>query len=85
LMESKDYKEALKNIELSKEWPENLGEGKPYDVDTRIQEYMTGYCLRKLGTSTEAPKITIQTLRDAFQQPRYKEIIDRLQKLERKD
>ncbi|MEJ0033451.1 MAG: hypothetical protein WDO15_25340 [Bacteroidota bacterium] len=46
-MKDKNYKEALKNIELSKGWPENLGEGKPYDVDNTLQDYMTGYCVSK--------------------------------------
>jgi Flp pilus assembly protein TadD len=85
LMEGKKYKDALKEIQLSNEWPENLGEGKPYDVDTRLQDYMTAVCSGKLGKPAEGSKITIQTLRENFKGPRYKEIIDRLWKLEPKD
>jgi hypothetical protein len=85
LMERKNYKEALKDIDLSKTWPENLGEGKPYDADTSLQEYMTAFCLSKLGKETDRSKINIQTLRENFKGPRYKEIIDRLWKLEPKD
>jgi hypothetical protein len=76
LMEGKNYKEALKNIDLSKEWPERLGEGKPYDVDTRLQDYMTAYCLHN------QPAITIEALREEFKGKRYKEIIERLSKLQ---
>jgi len=79
LMEGRNYKEALKNIALSKEWPEKLGEGKPYDADTRLQDYMTARCLHK------QPDVSIQTLREAFKGERYKEITDRLWKLERRD
>src|SRR6185503_13040941 len=32
-MRNKDYKKALQFISESRLWPENLGEGKPYDAD----------------------------------------------------
>jgi hypothetical protein len=41
-------------IEKSKEWPERLGVGKPYDVDTRVQDYLSVYCLDKLNRKSEA-------------------------------
>ncbi|HKZ36599.1 MAG TPA: DUF5107 domain-containing protein [Chryseolinea sp.] len=53
LIENKKYKDALGQIEASRQWPENLGVGKPYDVDTRIQDYLTAYCLAKLGRNNE--------------------------------
>ncbi|MDL2256394.1 DUF5107 domain-containing protein, partial [Parabacteroides sp. OttesenSCG-928-K15] len=33
-------KRALSSIILSKEWPENLGVGKPYTVDDRLENYL---------------------------------------------
>ena len=53
LIENKKYKDALIQIEESRKWPENLGVGKPYDVDNRIQDYLTAYCLAKLGRNNE--------------------------------
>jgi Tfp pilus assembly protein PilF len=53
LIQKKKYTEAIKMIEKSKGWPENLGVGKPYDVDTRIQDYLSIYCLDKLNKSGE--------------------------------
>jgi hypothetical protein len=53
LIENKKYKGALSQIEASRQWPENLGVGKPYDVDTRLQDYLTAYCLTKLGRNNE--------------------------------
>jgi hypothetical protein len=53
LIGNKKYKDALGQIEASRQWPENLGVGKPYDVDTRIQDYLTAYCLTKLGRNNE--------------------------------
>lgn len=48
LIHEKKYNEALKMIDKSAEWPENLGVGKPYNPDTRIQDYLKAYCLMKL-------------------------------------
>jgi Tfp pilus assembly protein PilF len=53
LMKNKKYEEAMKMIEKSKEWPENLGVGKPYEVETRIQDYLKIFCLNKLGKTNE--------------------------------
>ncbi len=54
LIQNRKYKSALAQIESSRQWPENLGVGKPYDVDGRIQDYLTAYCLAKLGKSSES-------------------------------
>ncbi|WP_276369450.1 DUF5107 domain-containing protein [Chryseolinea sp. H1M3-3] len=54
LIQNKKYKNALIQIEASRQWPENLGVGKPYDVDNRIQDYLTAYCFDKLGRHSEA-------------------------------
>lgn len=54
LMKNRKYTEAMKMIEKSKEWPENLGVGKPYDVETRIQDYLNIFCLDKLKRTNEA-------------------------------
>jgi tetratricopeptide (TPR) repeat protein len=78
LMEGKKYKDALKEIELSKAWPENLGEGKPYDVDMRLQEYMTAVCSGKLGKPAEKKELP-EGIKG------YKEVTDRLKKLQPKD
>ena len=53
LIKNKKYAEAMKMVEKSKEWPENLGVGKPYDVETRIQDYLAIFCLDNLKRSGE--------------------------------
>ena len=53
LIKNKNYAGAMKMIEKSKEWPENLGVGKPYDVETRIQDYLDIFCLEKLKRPNE--------------------------------
>jgi tetratricopeptide (TPR) repeat protein len=53
LIQKKRYKEAIKMIERSKEWPENLGVGKPYEFDIRMQDYLQIFCLKKLNRADE--------------------------------
>jgi tetratricopeptide (TPR) repeat protein len=52
-IKNKKYSDAIKMIEKSKDWPENLGVGKPYDVDIRIQDYLKLFCLQKLNRVSE--------------------------------
>src|SRR5690606_15406244 len=33
-------KNALTRIDMARDWPENLGVGKPYDTDERIEDYL---------------------------------------------
>ena len=49
MAEKGKYREAIKYVENSRNWPENLGAGKPYDPDTRFQDYISAYCYAKLG------------------------------------
>ena len=35
------------------EWPENIGVGKPYNPDSRINDYLLAYCSGELGVTQE--------------------------------
>ncbi len=54
LMEQGEYKKAIENIDESKNWPENLGAGKPFDPDTRLQDYIAAYIESQLGNQKQA-------------------------------
>ncbi len=41
-------KSAIDILHESKIWPENLGVGKPYNPDERIEHYLIYYCLEKM-------------------------------------
>jgi len=64
-------------IEKSKEYPEHLGVGKPYDVDTRIQDYLTVFCLDKLNrkSETEPLKKSISEFKVSNSGPSYSNIL----------
>lgn len=47
------YEAAITLLDQSREWPEHLGVGMPYDPDNRFQDYLTVYCLGKLGRTQE--------------------------------
>jgi len=46
---AKNYKKALKFIAQSRTWPENLGVGKPYDVDERLPDFLEALCFQAMG------------------------------------
>lgn len=63
-MKEKKYKKALKYIEISKQWPENLGVGKPYesDLDERLENWLAFECYTKLGDKIFAQQMLNQIL-----------------------
>ena len=47
----RNYKKAIAYAEKALLWPENLGSGKPYDPDERLDNYILAYCNDKLDRS----------------------------------
>ena len=48
------YLKALVDLEMARTWPDNLGVGKPYLTDERIEDYLTGLCYLQLNQADEA-------------------------------
>ncbi len=50
------YKSALEYIDISRQWPENLGVGKPYDsdIDERLEDWLAFECYTKQGNTAAA-------------------------------
>ena len=79
LIKKNKYSEAIVMIEKSKEWPENLGVGKPFKPDIRIQDRLEAFCLEKLNRKAEA-----ETLRKAgkdIMNDKYSRILNEMQKI----
>lgn len=55
-MKANDYASALRFVTSAKQWPENLGAGKPYqeDVDERLADWLEAVCFDKLGKQDES-------------------------------
>lgn len=55
-LRSKNYKQVMKSVEASKEWPENLGVGKPYDnmIDSRLEDYLEAKAVAGQGDGQKA-------------------------------
>ena len=53
------WAEAAKRVTAAREWPENLGAGKPYaaDVDERLEDRLQAQCLERLGRVAESRAI----------------------------
>ncbi len=52
-----DYKSAIQHLEKSQDYPENLGTGKPYAPDFRLQEYLIVLCFERLGEWQKAESL----------------------------
>ncbi|MGV8134881.1 MAG: DUF5107 domain-containing protein [Mangrovibacterium sp.] len=48
------YSEALRMIDEARQWPENLGVGRPYVVDERLEDFIALQCYKKLGNANSA-------------------------------
>jgi len=53
-MREKKFAEAVKYLEGSKRYPENLGTGRPYDPDFRMQDYLEAVCYDRVGKKEKA-------------------------------
>ncbi|MBM3294811.1 MAG: DUF5107 domain-containing protein, partial [Candidatus Aminicenantes bacterium] len=53
-MKSRDWAGAVRELERSKEYPETLGSGKPFDPDVRLQDYLLGLAYGRLGEIEKA-------------------------------
>lgn len=55
-LKRKNYKQVLRYVNASKEWPENLGVGKPYEemIDHRLEEYLEARAEAGLGNRAKA-------------------------------
>ena len=53
---NKHYKKALKFIAGAREWPVNLGVGKPYEeeIDQRLEDWLDYQCYTKIGNKSSA-------------------------------
>ncbi len=48
-LREKDYQKAIEVLKKSKEWPENIGVGKPYEPDERLQDYLLARSYGEIG------------------------------------
>ncbi|UCE40447.1 MAG: DUF5107 domain-containing protein, partial [Candidatus Aminicenantes bacterium] len=48
-IQEQNYEQAIRHLEKAKTFPENLGSGKPYESDQRMQDYLIAYSYGKMG------------------------------------
>ncbi len=56
-LEKKNYQKAIQILEKAKEWPENIGVGKPYNPDERAQNYLLALALKETGAAEESKNL----------------------------
>ena len=53
-LHQRDFKSAIQLAEKASRWPRNLGSGKPYNPDERLENFIIAYCCEKLGRNSDA-------------------------------
>jgi tetratricopeptide (TPR) repeat protein len=53
-LESGRYGDAQRLLRRALEWPEHLGQGRPYEPEERLQQYLLGVAAQRMGNSDEA-------------------------------
>lgn len=53
-LKKNNYQNAITYLDKASLWPENLGVGKPYDTDERLENYLSGYAYEKMGFQEQA-------------------------------
>ncbi len=48
-LERNAYEDALRHLDAALEWPEHLGQGRPYEPEERLVQYLLGYTAERLG------------------------------------
>lgn len=62
--DKKDYSDAIMYSEKAKKWPRNLGVGKPYEVDERLEDYIIAKANNNLGGNENLQKLKNDLLKD---------------------
>jgi hypothetical protein len=53
-MEKKEWNQGMDYIRKARLWPENLGVGKPYVTDERLEDYLESTCLARVGNQARS-------------------------------
>jgi hypothetical protein len=55
-LNNKEFDESRRFVAKARTWPENLGVGRPYDVDERIEDYLLARSFELEGNRQEAKR-----------------------------
>jgi len=68
LLKAQKYRKALESIANARQWPENLGVGKPYTPDERLEDFIALQCYKKLNDKQAVSEIQNKIAGNAVQQ-----------------
>lgn len=61
-LQQNNYKNAIKYAQKAKDWPVNLGVGKPYDTDERLDNFIIAYAYEKMGMNSMADEYYLKIM-----------------------
>lgn len=62
-LKKKDYETTVQYVEKAKLWPKNLGSGKPFNVDERLENSILAYCYKQMN-NTGKEQVQIEKIVD---------------------
>lgn len=62
LIKKQEYQAATQALANSRKWPENLGVGRPYEPEERLQDFLLAFCYEKTNAAEKAQKIQQKVL-----------------------
>lgn len=68
ILKAQKYQKALESIDLARQWPANLGVGKPYLVDERFEDFIALQCYKKLKDKGRIQEFQTKITEKAVQQ-----------------
>jgi len=68
-MAEKSWSQAIEHAQKSMLWPENLGSGRPYDSEERLQNFLLYHCNRAAGNRAAARKNVAAIVQQSAQHP----------------
>jgi len=63
-LHDKNFNDAISYLKVARSWPENIGVGKPYSTDERIENYIQGLILKESGNKKKAKQLFKQIVKD---------------------
>jgi tetratricopeptide (TPR) repeat protein len=66
-LQNNKNKNALSLIKMAREWPENLGVGKPYNTDERIEDYLENVYWTKSRNAAKAKVLEDKVIESTLQ------------------
>jgi hypothetical protein len=75
-LKTKNYRKVMGSIDKARLWPANLGVGRPYEVDERIEDFIAMECYKKQKDKTSVEKMQNKIMGESVRQSLLYDVTD---------